>query len=88
MRSEWAPILALALLGCDTRQAKYDRWCEDYAARTSVRDYVDQRSGRIERDPTTNEIVDPDTGEVAITSAQERCIARELQKTIDAYEAG
>lgn len=88
MNSGWAPLLALALLGCESRQAAYDRQCEEYAARTDIRHYVDQRTGRLDRDPNTNEIVDPDTGGVVVTASQERCLIRGYQKTVDRYEKG
>jgi hypothetical protein len=87
MRSGWMVLAALALAsaGCGGQTAA-ERQCEDFASRTHVPDYVNQRNGRLDRDSTTNEILDPETGRVAITRSQEECIRREAQKAIDRYE--
>lgn len=83
MRNRWAPVLALALIGCDTQEAEYDRWCTEFAARTNILDFVNQDTGYLERRPDTNEIVYPGTARVVITRSEERCILREAQKAID-----
>jgi hypothetical protein len=88
MRSGWAPILALALVGCGNgpTRAQNDRWCEEFYARFDISDYVDQRTGRINRDPTTNEVTDPETGRIALTRREEQCVQRQAQRAIDRYE--
>ena len=88
MRRGWAILAVLALAGCHDQQAEYDRRCEQLARNFRTSDYVDQDTGRIVRDPTTNEILDPETYRVAVTAAEERCIRRGLQRTIDRYEKG
>jgi len=79
------PALALISTGCGGPSAA-ERQCEDFARRTHATDFVNQRTGRLDRDPTTNEILDPETGEVALTRSQEACVAREAQRAIDRYE--
>lgn len=93
MQIRWA-LLALILLGCDrptvngqpVAVGRTEQSCEDYAAATQLTDYVNPNTGKLDRDPQTGEIVEPATGRVALTKAQEDCVKREAQKAIDAYE--
>lgn len=84
----WTPILALTLFACSDGEAREDRRCDQMAARFHASEYVNPTTGRIDRDPTTNEIVDPDTGRIAVTKSEEQCIRRGLERTIDSYEKG
>lgn len=92
MKSGWAPLAALVLAGCGQPMAAEgssrtsERWCEEFYARFNVSDLVSQKTGRVERDPTTNEILDPETGEIALTRREEECVRRQAEKAIDAYE--
>jgi hypothetical protein len=87
MRLGWLSLPALTLIstGCGG-PTDAERRCEDLARRTDVTDYVNQRTGRLDRDPTTNEILDPESGRIVLTRSQEECIRREAQKAIDRYE--
>lgn len=87
MRRGWTILLsALALAGCHDQQAEYDQACMRKASNFRARDYVNQNTGRIDRDPTTNEIIDPETYEIAVTRSEERCIQRGLELIIGRYE--
>ncbi len=95
MMNAWALLGALALVACDSAAAPQqvqprartaDSWCQDYYATVNLSDYVDQRTGRLSRDPRTDEIYYPGTNRVAVTREQAACIRREAQRAIDAYE--
>lgn len=82
----WAILALLVLAACRDQRAEYDRQCVDKADRFRASDYVNQDTGRLDRDPTTNEILDPYTHRVAVTRSEERCIERGLQLIIGRYE--
>jgi hypothetical protein len=79
-----AVVALLAVSGCAQPTAAEDE-CEAFASRTNATDFVNPRTGRLDRDPTTNEIIDPETGGVALSRSQEECLRREAQKAIDRY---
>ena len=78
-------VVLMFTAGCGGPTAA-ERRCEDFADRTDVTDFVNQRTGRLDRDPTTNEILDPETGEVVLSRSQEECILHTAQEAIDRYE--
>jgi hypothetical protein len=72
-------MACLALASCAKPNAPVD----DCGGKSAL-DYVDQKTGRLDRDPETNEIVDPRTGHVAISAAEEACIVRRDRAILNA----
>lgn len=84
-------IAMLAIVGCGRQSAddadqRASDWCSEFYARFDASQYVNQRTGRLDRDPTTNEIIDPESGRTAVTRREEECVHREAQKAIDRFE--
>jgi hypothetical protein len=86
MRRKRAALLALALVACGNTNADDERWCRELYARTNLSNFVNPKTGKLMRDPKTNEVLNPQTYRVALTRKEEACITREAQKAIDAYE--
>lgn len=75
MRSVWAALGALTLVGCGETQQPPEPtrdWCEEFYATFNISDHIDPRTGLFQRS--------------SITQREEDCVRRESQKAIDAYE--
>lgn len=80
-----APLLALALAACGPNAEQ--RECRAFAAATNISDYVDASTGRILRDESGN-VLDPNTGRVALTRWQVDCIVDEDRRVLERFRNG
>lgn len=82
-----APFLLLSSCeGTDTTTNTNESRCPEIAARTNVADLINPKTGRLDRDVRTGEILDPNTGQVAVTNAEEDCIRLKAEQAITNYE--
>jgi hypothetical protein len=74
-------LLALALAGCAKAPAAPE--CDDGGK--DVMAYIDPHTGKLDRDDA-GDILDPDTGRVAITASEAACRESEDQAVIGAWQ--